>query len=39
MRDFESGDNVFPNKRLGVHIPDIGQGLVLDPFSEVVHAD
>ena len=39
MRDPESCDNVFPNKFLGVHVPDICQGLSFNPFSEIVRAD
>ena len=39
MRDPEPCDNVFPNKFLGIHIPDICQGLNFNPFSEVVHVD
>ena len=38
-RDFESSDNVFPDKFLGIYIPDIYQGFDFDPFSEVVRAN
>ena len=39
MRDLESGDNVFPDKLLGVHISNICQGLGFNPFGEVACAD
>ena len=39
MRDSESNDNVFPNKLLGVHVPDVCQGLDFNPFGEVVYAN
>ena len=39
MRDSESGDNIFPNKLLGVHVPDVCQGLGFNPFDEVIRAD
>ena len=38
-RDPESCDNFFSNKFLGIHIPDICQGLSFNPLSEVVYAD
>jgi len=39
MRDSESGDNIFPHKPLGVHVPDVCQGLNFNPFGEVVCVD
>ena len=39
MRDSESGDNIFPHKLLGVHVPNVRQGLSFNPFGEVVCAD
>ena len=39
MRDSESGDNVFLNKLLGVHVLDVCQGLSFNLFGEVVCAD
>ena len=38
-RDPEPGDNVFPDKFLGIHISDIHQGLNFNPFSKVVRTD
>ena len=37
-RDSESGDNVFPNKLLGIHVPNVCQGLGFNRFSEVIYA-
>ena len=37
--DPKSSNNVLPDKFLGIHIPDIGQGLGFDPFGEIVCAD
>ena len=37
--DPKSSNNVLPDKLLGVHIPDIGQGLGFDPFGEIVHVN
>ena len=37
-RDLEPSDNVFPNKFLGIYIPDICQGFSLNLFSEIVRA-
>ena len=39
MRDSELGDNVFPNKLLGIHISNVCQGLGFNLFGEVVRAD
>ena len=39
MRDPEPGDNVFPDKFLGVHISDVCQGLGFNPFDEIVCAN
>ena len=38
-RDPELCDNVFPNKFLSIHIPDICQGFSFNPLSEVVRVD
>ena len=38
-RDPEMCDNVFPSKFLGIHIPDICQGLSFNPLSKVVRID
>ena len=38
-RDPKSGDYVFPNKFLGIYVPDICQGFNLDPLSEVIRAN
>ena len=38
-RDPELCDNVFPNKFLSIHIPDICQELNFNPLSEVVRAN
>ena len=35
----EAGDNVLPNEFLGVHVPNVGQGFSLHPFSEVISSD
>ena len=37
--DPKSSNDVLPDKFLGIHIPDIGQGLSFDPFGEIVCAD
>ena len=39
MRDLEPGNNVFPNKLLGVHIFDICQRFSFNPFSKIISAD
>ena len=39
MRDPELGDNVFPDKLLGVHISDVRHGLSFNPLSKIVSAD
>ena len=39
MRDFKLSDNIFPNKSLGIHIPDICQWFSFNPFNEVIRAD
>ena len=39
VRDSKLGDYVFPNKLLGVHVPDVCQGLDFNPFGEVVCAN
>ena len=35
----EAGDIVLPDEFLGVHIPNVGQGFSLHPFSEVISSD
>ena len=37
--DPKSSNDVLPDKLLGIHIPDIGQGLGFDPFGEIVCAN
>ena len=37
--DLKSSNDVLLDKLLGIHIPDIGQGLSFDPFGEIVRAD
>ena len=39
MRDSEPGDNVSPDKLLGIHVSNICQWFGFDPFSEVISAD
>ena len=39
MRDPEPGNNVFPDKLLGVHVPDVYQGFSLNLFSKIISAD
>ena len=39
MRDSEPGDNVSPDKLLGIHVSDICQRFGFDPFGEVISAD
>ena len=39
MSDLELGDNVFPDKLLGVHISNIRQGFSFDPFGEIICVD
>ena len=38
-KDLELCDNDFPNKFLGIYIPDICQGLSFNPLHEVVYAN
>ena len=38
-RDSKPGDNILPNKLLGIHISDIFQWFSFDPFSEVICVD
>ena len=38
-RDSESSDNIFPNKFLGIHIPNICQRFSFNPFGEVIYAN
>ena len=39
MRDSKLSDNIFPHKLLGVHIPDVCQGLSFNLFGEIVRAN
>ena len=39
MRDSKPSDNIFPNKSLGIHIPNICQWFNFNPFGEVIPAD
>ena len=38
-RDSKPSDNIFPNKSLGIHIPNICQWFNFNPFGEVIHAN
>ena len=38
-KDPEPGDNVFPDKFLGIHVPNICQRLDFNPLGEVVCTD
>ena len=39
MRDPKPSDNIFPNKSLGIHIPDICQWFSFNPLGEVIRVD
>ena len=39
MKDLKPGDNIFPNKSLGIHIPDICQWFSFNPLGEVICAN
>ena len=39
MRDPKPGDNIFPDKFLGIHLSDVCQGLDFNPFGEIVCVD
>ena len=39
MRDPKLGDNVFPDKLLGIQIFDIYQGLSFNPLSKIIRAN
>ena len=39
VRDPKPSDNIFPNKSLGIHVPDICQWFNFNPLSEVICAD
>ena len=39
MKDSKSSNNVILDKILDIYIPDVGQGLGLDPFGEIVCAE
>jgi len=39
IRDPKLSDNVFPNKSLGIYIPDICQWLSFDPFGKVIRTN
>ena len=32
----EACNNIFPNKFLGIHVPDVGQRFNLHPFGEII---
>ena len=36
MKDPEPSDNIFPNKSLGIHVPDICQWFSFNLLSEIV---
>ena len=38
-RDSKPSDNIFPNKSLGIHVPDIRQWFSFNPLGEVIHTD
>ena len=38
-RDSKPSDNIFPNKSLGIHIPDICQWFTFNPLGEVIRVD
>ena len=39
MRDPKPSDNFFPNKSLGIYVPDICQWFSFNPLGEVIRAD
>ena len=39
LRDPEPSDNIFPNKSLGIHVPDICQWFSFNPLGEVIRVD
>ena len=39
MRNPKPGDNIFPKKSLGIHIPDIWQWFNFNPLGEVIRAN
>ena len=39
MRDSKLSDNIFLNKSLGIHVPDIYQWFSFNTLDEVIHAD
>ena len=39
MKNPKSGDNIFLNKSLGIHVPDICQWFSFNPLGEVIRAD
>ena len=39
MRDFKPSDNVSPDEPLCIQIPDVGDGLDLNPLYEVDSSD
>ena len=39
MRDPKSGDNIFLNKSLGIHVPDICQWFSFNPLDKVICGD
>ena len=39
MRDSKLSDNIFPEKSLCIHVPDICQWFSFNSFGEIIHAD
>ena len=39
IRDPKLGDNIFPNKSLGIHVPNICQWFSFNPLGEVIRVD
>ena len=39
IRDLEPSDNIFLNKSLGVHVPDICQWFSFNPFGEIIRVN
>ena len=39
MKDPKLSNNIFPNKSLHIHVPDICQWFNFNPLSEVIYAD
>ena len=39
VRNFESSDDIFLNKFLGINVSNVCQWLSFDPFCEIIHVD